>query len=461
MKILIKNGIVVTEENIEKADILIEDEKISYIGEAKNHAVDTVIDATGKFVFPGGIDVHTHLDLDVGSTSSSDDFYTGHVAAAFGGTTTHLDFATQNKAGTLREAYDEWMRKAEGKACIDYGFHMAVVKADRETLKEIEQLPEWGITSIKVYMAYKNILQLNDDEIYKVMQVSARKGILVCVHAELGDIVDFNVRQLIAEGKTEPKFHALSRPESLEADAVSRVIVIANSARAVPYIVHVSSAAAMEQIIQARFSNMKVLAETCPQYLTLNDELLSLPDFEGAKFVCSPPLRKTEDNIRLWEGMRGNVFEIVSTDHCPFNFKGQKEIGKDAFNKIPNGLPGIEERISVLYSEGVRKERISLRQFVNLTSTNPAKIFGMYPRKGVIAEGSDADFYIMNPREERVISAQTHHMNVDYNPYEGMKVKGKIEKVFLRGNLIVDGNNFLGKKNAGRYIMRSPGNYSE
>ncbi len=457
MKTLIKNGTVVTEKNIERTDILISDERIEFIGEYKENDIDEIIDANGKMVFPGGIDVHTHLDLDVGSTVSSDDFYTGHVAAAFGGTTTHIDFATQNKGGSLREAFEEWMQKAEGKACIDYGFHMAVVEANRQTLKELEELPQWGITSIKVYMAYKNILQLTDDEIYKVMLVAGRKGIIVGVHAELGDIIDFKVKQLLSEGKTAPKYHAISRPVHLEAEAVERAILIANSARAIPYIVHVSSAAALSIINRMKRNSLKVLAETCPQYLLLDDDKLSLPDFEGAKFVCSPPIRKSKDNQLLWDALSNNEFEIISTDHCPFNFNGQKEIGKEAFNKIPNGLPGIEDRIPVLYSEGVRKNRISLRQFVNLTSTNPAKIFGMYPRKGIISVGSDADLYILNPETERTISAKTHHMNVDYNPYEGLKIKGKIETVFLRGNKIVDNDNFLGKKNTGQYIKRLPG----
>ncbi|RMD50074.1 MAG: dihydropyrimidinase, partial [Ignavibacteria bacterium] len=366
-------------------------------------------------------------------------------------------FATQNKEGTLKEAFDEWMGKAEGKAVIDYGFHMAVVEANNRTLKEIEELPEWGITSIKVYMAYKNILQLEDDEIYKVMEVCGRKGILVGVHAEIGDLVDFNVKNLLSEGKTEPKYHAISRPAELEADAIDRAILLANSAGAVPYIVHVSSALGMTRIIEAKAKGLKVLSETCPQYLLLDDEKLSLPDFEGAKYVCSPPLRKKEDNDYLWQALSEGEFEIVSTDHCPFNFEGQKTIGRNAFNKIPNGLPGIEDRIPVLYSEGVKKGRLNLRQFVNLTSTNPAKVFGMFPTKGVIAPGADADIYILNPEKERTISSTTHHMNVDYNPYEGLKVNGKIEYVFLRGNLIVSEGKFLAEKGSGKYVKQNTG----
>ncbi len=454
MSTLIKGGTIVTEEKVYTADILIEGEKIVAIEKELNPNGANVIDAAGLYVFPGGIDVHTHLDLDVGSTVSSDDFYTGHVAAAFGGTTTHIDFPTPQKGNSLRSAYEEWLAKAEGKACIDYGFHMSVIEVNNNILQEIEELPEWGITSIKVYMAYKNILQLSDEEIYRVMQIAARKNITVLVHAENGDVVDFNVRSLIAEGKKEPKYHALSRPPLLEAEAVNRAIYLANAAGANVYIVHVTAEESLNQIVEARQRGLKVFAETCPHYLFLDDSYLELPDFESAKFICSPPLRKPKDNEALWGGLKSGALQVVSTDHCPFNFKGQKEIGREAFNKIPNGLPGIEDRVPLLYSEGVAKGRISITEFVKITSTNPAKLFGMYPTKGTIAVGSDADLFLLDPNAERTISAKTHHMNVDYNPYEGMVLKGQIEKVFRRGELIVDGENFKAEKGSGKYLFR-------
>jgi len=454
MRTLIKNGTVVTENEIKTADVLIEDEKISAIEKSLNISSANTIDASGLYVFPGGIDVHTHLDLDVGITVSSDDFYSGHIAAAFGGTTTHIDFPTPRKGETLRSAFDEWLNKAEGKAIIDYGFHMSVIEVNNHILKEMEALPSWGITSIKVYMAYKNILQLNDEEIYRVMQVAARKNITVLVHAENGDVVDFNVRSLIAEGKTEPKYHALSRPPLLEAEAVNRAIYLANAAGANVYIVHVTAEESLNQIVEARRRGLKVLAETCPQYLFLDDSYLELPDFESAKYICSPPLRKKKDNEALWDGLKKGELQIVSTDHCPFNFHGQKDLGREAFNKIPNGLPGIEDRIPLLFSEGVGKNKLTLNQFVKLISTNPAKLFGLFPRKGTLREGSDADIFLLDPKAERTISATTHHMNVDYNPYEGMKIKGEITHVFRRGELLVEHKNFLGTKGSGKYLQR-------
>ena len=453
MKKLIKNGLVFTEGKLQKTNILISGEIIEQIGRDINDAPE-IIDANNCLVLPGGIDPHTHMELNVGASISSDDFYTGTVAAAFGGTTTIIDYPTPQRGETLRSSFDEWMAKATTKSVIDFGFHLTVVEVNNQILKELESIPEWGVSSIKVYMAYKNILQLSDEEIFQVMQKAAQKNILVEVHAENGDIIDFNVKSLIEAGKTAPQFHAVSRPATLEAEATKRAIFIANAAGANVYIVHVTAEASINEIIQARKNGLKVFAETCPQYLFLTDSLLSLPDFEGAKFVCSPPLRKASDNKALWKAIVKNEIQTVATDHCPFNFKGQKELGREAFNKIPNGLPGVENRLLLLFSEGVKKERITLEQFVEVTATTPAKIFGLYPRKGTIEEGSDADFYFLNPDAETTISAATHHMNVDYNPYEGMKLKGKIEKVFSRGELIVDGNKLLAQQGRGIYLHR-------
>ncbi len=453
MKKLIKNGMVFTEGKLQKTDILINGEIIERIGNDINEPSE-IIDASGLYVLPGGIDPHTHMELDVGSTVSSDDFFTGSMAAAFGGTTTIIDYPTPAKGETLRSCFENWMKKAKGNTVIDFGFHLTVVEATNQILNELESIADWGVTSIKVYMAYKNILQLSDEEIFKVMKKAAQKNILVEVHAENGDVIDFNVKDLIAAGKTAPWFHAVSRPPLLEAEATNRAIYLANAAGANVYIVHVTAEESLNQIIKARGNGLKALAETCPQYLFLTDELLSLPDFEGAKFVCSPPLRKAKDNSALWTGLAENRLQVIATDHCPFNFKGQKELGKEAFNKIPNGLPGVEHRLLLLFSEGVQKEKISFKQFVEITAVNPAKIFGLYPRKGIIKPGSDADFYLLNPREKTVISASSHHMNVDYNPYEGKTLSCRIEKVFSRGELIVNGEKLLAHKGRGVYLHR-------
>jgi len=455
MKKLIKNGLVFTDGKLQKTNILIKGEIIERIGRDVNDA-PVVIDASGCYVLPGGIDPHTHMELDVGTTVSSDNFYTGQVAAAFGGTTTHLDYPTPRKGESLKESFNKWLDKAKNKAVIDFGFHLTVVEVNNKILKELEEIIDWGVQSIKVYMAYKNILQLSDEEIFRVMKKAARKKILVEVHAENGDVIDFNIKSLIKAGKTSPKYHAQSRPPLLEAEAVNRAIYLANAANANVYIVHLTAEASLNQIIQARKAGLKVFAETCPQYLFLTEDLLNLPNFEGAKFVCSPPLRKHSDIKALWDGLAANQINTIATDHCPFNFKGQKELGKKSFNEIPNGLPGVENRITLLFSEGVKKEKLSLKQFVALTSTNAAKLFGFYPRKGTISEGSDADFYLLNPNKESVISAKTHHMNVDYNPYEGYKLSCKIEKVFSRGELIVDGNRLLAERGRGIYLNRTP-----
>lgn len=456
MDTLIKSGTIVTASDIYSADILVEGEKIKLIGTDLAPDGATVVDASGKYVFPGAIDAHTHLDMPFGGTVTADDFYTGGVAAAFGGTTSHIDFAIQGKGESLRQALDNWHARAEGKSVIDYGFHVAITDLPEAVMQEIPKAVDYGVTSFKLFLAYKGLFQVDDTTLLNALMVARDCGGLICVHAENGDVVDVLVKQMVAEGKLEPKYHITSRPPLAEAEATAKACMLAAIAKAPLYIVHMTCHPAVQQLKLARAAGAPVMGETCPQYLFCTEDDAARPGFEGAKFICSPPVRTKSDQEALWAALAAGDLQAVSTDHAPFNFKGQKELGRGDFTKIPNGLPAIEDRVTMLYSCGVGAGRISLNRFVELVSTNPAKIFGLYPRKGTVAVGSDADLVIWDPEKEKTISAGRHHMAVDYSLYEGWKLKGLPEKVFRRGELIVDGESFYGEKGGGEFLARKP-----
>jgi dihydropyrimidinase len=458
MKTLIKNGHIVTAVDSYVADILIEGSTVVLIGtnlEGIAGTVDKTIDGTGKLVIPGGIDPHTHLDLPFGGSSSSDDFETGTRAAALGGTTTIVDFAVQYRGQSLNEALDVWFAKAEGKASIDYGFHMIVTDLPDERLPELKGLINQGIPSFKMFMAYPGVFLVDDGTIFKAMTTAGDAGGLICMHAENGVVIDVLVKRALAEGKTGPKYHALTRPTRAEAEGVHRAIAIAEMANAPVYIVHLSCYDALKEVQAARDLGLPAFAETCPQYLFLDYSYYEQDGFEGAKYVMTPPLRDKSNQEQLWKGLRGNDLQVISTDHCPFCFKEQKDLGRNDFSKIPNGGPGVEHRMSLIYDGGVFQKRISLNRFVELTSTAASKIFGMFPRKGTIAVGSDADIVIFDPNREHTISAKTHHMRVDYSAYEGRTVRGVTETVLSRGDVIVENGTFKGKAGSGRFLKRS------
>jgi len=457
MSTLIKSGRIVTADQDYTADIYIDGGKIARVGADLQVAADAVFDARGKYVIPGGIDVHTHMDMPYGAITSSDDFETGTRAAAFGGTTCIIDFATQSRGRRMREALDEWWKKGE-KAAVDYGLHMIVTDLPEAHLEDMDEMVREGVTSFKFFMAYPDLLMVDDATILRAMRRTGANGALVCIHAENGGVIDLLVRKALAEGKKAPVYHALTRPASAEAEAVGRSIALAEMAGAPVYIVHVTSADALEKISEARDRGIPAFGETCPQYLLLSVEELERPDFEGAKFVFTPPLREKWHREKLWEGLKSNALQVVSTDHCPFLFKGQKEMGRENFAKIPNGGPGVEHRLQLLFHYGVNLKRISLNRWVELVSTAPAKLFGLYPRKGAIMEGSDADLVIWDPEFVHTISAGTHHMRVDYSLFEGFTVKGNAERVFSRGALVVDGPRWLGAPGRGSFVRR--GTYS-
>lgn len=454
MSTLIKNGRIITAEHDYSADIFVEKEKITTISSNLNIEADNVIDASGKYVIPGGLDVHTHLDMPFGGTTSCDDFETGTKAAAFGGTTCIIDFATQSKGTRMRNALDVWWKKAENKAVIDYGFHMIVTDLPEAHMEDMSDMVREGITSFKLFMAYPNVLMVDDATIFRAMRHTAKTGALVCMHAENGNVIDLIVKQALAEGKTAPIYHALTRPTTAEGEAVNRSIALAEMAGAPVYIVHLSSSDALDKVAEARDKGLPVYAETCPQYLFLSLDDMNKPGFEDAKLVFTPPLREKWNQEKLWAGLKKNTLQVVSTDHCPFCFKEQKELGLHDFTKIPNGGPGIEHRMQLMFDGGVRQGRISLNRWVELTSATPAKMFGLYPGKGTIAVGSDADIVIWDPEKEYTISAKTHHMAVDYSMFEGKKVKGNIDTVFSRGEMIIRNDKFLGKAGRGNFVKR-------
>ncbi len=452
---LIRNGTVVTATETKAADVLIEGARIKEVRAGiPAQAEDKVIDATGMYVIPGGIDCHTHLDMPFGGTTSADDFETGTRAAAFGGTTSIVDFAIQARGTRMRDALDTWWKKAEGKACIDYGLHMIVTDLGASGLEDMDEMVDEGVASFKLFMAYPNVLMVDDATIFKALSRTAKNGALICMHAENGSVIDVIVAKALAEGKTAPVYHALTRPTRAEAEAVHRAIAMAEIAGTPVYIVHLSSEDALNEVREARDRGVPAFAETCPQYLLLSIEELERPNFEGAKYVFTPPLRTKENLPKLWDGLKHDHLQVVSTDHCPFCFEDQKILGKDDFTKIPNGGPGIENRLQLIYHHGVNAGKVSLNRFVEITSTTPARIFGMYPQKGEIAAGSDADIVIWDPKAPFTISAQTHHMRVDYSMFEGYQVQGNARTVLSRGEVIVDGGEFLGKSGRGNYLRR-------
>jgi dihydropyrimidinase len=453
---IIRNGTVVTATDSYPADVAISNGKISAVGsDLPTTNATKIIDATNKLVMPGGIDVHTHLDMPFGGTTSADDFETGTRAAAFGGTTTLIDFAIQYKGQHLRQAFDTWMSKAASKAVCDYAFHCIVTDVSGRQLAEMNDLVHEGVTSFKLFMAYPGVFMLDDGSIFKALQQTSQNGAMICMHAENGSAIDVIVQQALAEGKKAPKYHALTRPTTAEAEAVGRAIALAEMAGAPIYIVHLSCNEALEKVREARDRGLPVYAETCPQYLYLSLENMDAPGFEGAKYVFTPPLREKWNQEKLWNGLQRDHLQVVSTDHCPFCFKEQKEMGKDDFTKIPNGGPGVEHRMSLIYSGGVAGGRFSVNRFVELVSTTPAKLFGLYPRKGTIAVGSDADLVVFDPQRKHTISAKTHHMRVDYSMFEGIQVTGMPDVVLSRGNVVVEGDKFLGRAGAGEFLKRA------
>jgi dihydropyrimidinase len=456
MSVLIKGGRILTAADDYVADVYVEDETVTLIGESLDQPADKVIDATGKYVLPGGVDPHTHLDMPFGGTVTIDDVESGQISAAFGGTTCHVDFIIQPQGMSFAAAFDEWKSKANGKQLIDMGYHMAVTDLkEGGTLEELASLPDEGITSYKLFMAYKGALMVDDETLFKVMQVAAETGALVMVHAENGDAIDVLVKQALAEGKTEPRYHALTRPPETEGEATNRAIQLARVAGCALYVVHVSCAESVEPIRIARDKGWNVWGETCTQYFFVDYTFLERPGFEGAKYVYTPPPRPKANQDVLWNAVRTDILSAISTDHCAFNWDGQKSLGRDDFSKIPNGGPGIENRLQMIHEFGVRANRISLNRMVELLATNPAKLFGLYPRKGTIAVGSDADIVVFDPARKVTISASSHHSRCDYNLFEGTEVQGSPEIVLLRGNVLVENGDLVAQPGIGQFVKRA------
>jgi dihydropyrimidinase len=465
---LIKNGTIITAADTFKADLLIEGEQIRLIGSSLSAPPDAlVIDASGKFLLPGGVDPHCHFDLPMFGTVSSDDHYTGHKAAAFGGTTTVMDFIVQEPQG-LKPSVDLWLQKS-AKAAIDYSFHMNLTHLDDAIAAEIPALAEMGITTLKVFTAYNGRLRLDDGAIYKALRIARENGMLVMIHAENGDVIEQLISEALAAGHTSPEWHAHTRPAWTAIDASLRAAALAQMADAPMYIVHMNAGGEADMLQYARERGVPVMGETCPQYLFFTVEHLKRPD--GAKWICSPPMRSEADNARLWKALADGTIQTVGTDHCAFFFDGSqpilyegqeiaipgKELGADDFTKIPNGLPGVQDRLPILWTTGVNSGKITPNQFVALTSTNPAKIFGLYPRKGALVPGADADVVIWDPAKKVTYGVAHSHQRTDYNLYEGWQLTGYPEKVFLRGKLIVDGEQWLGKSGDGQFLKRTPG----
>jgi dihydropyrimidinase len=450
---VIRGGVVVTATDTQRADVLIEGERITMLAESIPSNGHTTIDATGTFVFPGGVDPHTHLDMPFGGTVTADDFESGTRAALLGGTTTVIDFALHTRGDSLHNALKTWHAKAKDKACGDYAFHLTIADGRDETMNEIPVIiNEQGVNSFKVFMAYKHVLYVDDETIFKTLQACRDAGGLVQVHAENGDVIEVITKEALAAGKTEPVWHALTRPVECEGEATHRAIRLAEIAGAPLYVVHVSSAMAADMISDGRKRGLPIYGETCPQYLVCDTEDYLRPDFEGAKYVLSPPIRDKWNQSVLLRKLKNMELHAFGSDHCSFNLCGQKELGRHDFSKIPNGAPTIEDRLAILYHVGVNGGVISPNQFVALGATNPARLFGLFPRKGTIAVGSDADVVVWDPNQTRTISAKTHHMNVDNSVFEGMTVKGRARYVFSRGLKVADGDTFTGRKGHGKFV---------
>src|SRR5881409_4412271 len=456
MSVLIKGGRIVTAADDYVGDIYIEGERISLIGESLDVEAERVIDAAGKYVLPGCVDPHTHLDMPFGGTTTIDDVQSGQTAAAFGGTTCHVDFIIQPQGWTFAEAIDEWRAKANGKQVIDMGYHIAVTDLkDGGTVEELATLPDQGVTSYKLFMAYKGAIMVDDETLFRTMQVAADTGALVVVHAENGDAIDVLVKQALARGETEPKYHALTRPPETEGEATNRAIQLARVAGCNLYVVHVSCRESVGPIARARDAGWDVWGETCTQYFFVDETFLERPSFEGAKYVYTPPPRAKANQDVLWNAVRTDVLSAISTDHCAYLFKGQKDAGLQDFRQIPNGAPGLENRLQMIHHFGVREGRISLNRMVELLCTNPAKLFGLYPRKGTLAVGSDADVVVFDPEKRITLSAKTHHSKVDYNLFEGTSVQGSPEVVLLRGNVLVESDELVARPGIGEFVKRA------
>lgn len=457
MSVLIKNGRIITAIDDFKADIFIQDQTITSIGENLDMPADDIIDAKGRYVIPGGVDPHTHFDMPFGGTVTVDNFASGSRAAAHGGTTTLIDFAIQTMGHSPLEGLETWHRKAAGNTAVDYAFHMILTDMEGKRMKEMRTLIDEGITSFKLFMAYPGVLYMDDGAIYRTMREAGDYGAIICMHAENGIVIDEIIKEAIADGKTEPKWHGLTRPTRMEGEAVHRTIAISEMADVPIYIVHLTCSDALEEVKQARANGLPVHAETCPQYLFLDHSYLEQDGFEGAKYVMSPPLREKWNQEELWKGLEMGHLQAVATDHCSFRFSDQKTLGTEVFTKIPNGAPGVENRLSLIFNGGVREGRISLNKFVDITSTAAAKIFGLYPKKGTIAVGSDADIVIFDPERRETISVNNphmHHLDADYNAFEGFEVTGFSETVLSRGEVIVRKGEYVGKQGHGQFVKR-------
>ncbi|WP_308466256.1 dihydropyrimidinase [Rathayibacter soli] len=454
---MLTGGRVVNSGGQVDADVLIKDGKVEAIGDFTGLVIDGVerVDCSGRLLLPGGVDVHTHIDSPMMGTTTADDFESGTRAAACGGTTTVVDFAMQTAGDTLLGSLENHHKKADGKAVIDYGFHMCITNLYDGATDEFADIMRSGVTSFKVFMAYRGTLMLHDGELFEVLRQSSRVGGQVCIHAENGDVIDRLAADLVAAGKTGPGSHEISRPPATEVEAVQRAITISRMADAPIYFVHLSTEGAVEAVAAAQSADWAVAGETCTHYLTLDRSLYDQPGFEAAKVVLTPPLRSEEHRAALWRGLRAGTLSVVSSDHCPFCFAEKKRLGQADFRLIPNGGPGVEHRLSVVYGEGVSQNRITLEKFVELTSTAPARQFGLYPKKGVIAPGSDADIVVFDPKGRTAISAATQNQRMDYTPYEGWDLPGAIAAVYSRGDLIAEYGKYVGAAGRGQFLKRA------